>query len=264
MRIISGPEAFQSTPGIAAGRIGQVVRLPQSRHVSIHARHCCRANQPMLPEAKQPGMFQSTPGIAAGRIPASPPTPPQRDCFNPRPALLPGESGLKTRNECRQLVSIHARHCCRANLAKSDSDKAKAKVSIHARHCCRANLKASTARVCASVFQSTPGIAAGRINGEHCERDKHALFQSTPGIAAGRIGRKPRGLDRGCLVSIHARHCCRANRPNVHAEPDRLQCFNPRPALLPGESTAPPCTAGINLVSIHARHCCRANHLGVT
>ena len=107
-------------------------------------------------------------------------------CFNPRPALLPGESGQKTGQTRRYQVSIHARHCCRANRT--------------------VYTEASTN----STFQSTPGIAAGRIMlknqaaqtlasfnprpallpGESKLAYKAArehLFQSTPGIAAGRI-----------------------------------------------------------------------------
>ena len=37
------------------------------------------------------------------------------------------------------LVSIHARHCWRANVALAVTEDAQKLVSIHARHCWRAN-----------------------------------------------------------------------------------------------------------------------------
>ena len=36
-------------------------------------------------------------------------------CFNPRPPLLAGESGRDGEMRCTYVVSIHARHCWRAN-----------------------------------------------------------------------------------------------------------------------------------------------------
>ena len=84
-------------------------------------------------------MFQSTPGIAAGRIRALGDWALAHACFNPRPALLPGESFVDPPEHRGDNVSIHARHCCRANQK------------------CYAGLDL------AQKFQSTPGIAAGRI-----------------------------------------------------------------------------------------------------
>ena len=59
-------------------------------------------------------------------------------------------------------------------------------------------------------------------------------------------------------VSIHARHCCRANLGHLQTRVFP-RSFNPRPALLPGESLVQWPVYHAGLVSIHARHCCRAN-----
>ena len=62
--------AFQSTPAIAGGRIpDKEVGHVQLQHVSIHARHCWRANLFGVAIATTPPVFQSTPAIAGGRIP---------------------------------------------------------------------------------------------------------------------------------------------------------------------------------------------------
>ena len=62
------PAAFQSTPGIAAGRIAKHLHVRLVQIVSIHARHCCRANHHIILAHALYDLFQSTPGIAAGRI----------------------------------------------------------------------------------------------------------------------------------------------------------------------------------------------------
>ena len=179
-------------------------------------------------------------------------------------------------------VSIHARHCCRANHDGAARPAQQDRVSIHARHCCRANPTKTQNSSAKTSFQSTPGIAAGRIEELVVTEAACDLFQSTPGIAAGRIiqlrrqQRRARSFnprpallpgeslgtseaDARCVVSIHARHCCRANHrcpryarsmrrfqstPGIAAGridgvitfKDASKCFNPRPALLPGES----------------------------
>ena len=141
--------------------------------VSIHARHCWRAN---------PGVQW----FAAMCV----------MCFNPRPPLLAGESGHHRTKGNGLTVSIHARHCWRANpdhLGQRPSHKL---VSIHARHCWRAN----------------PG---------------KLLLQ---------------GARRS--VSIHARHCWRANPTRCGYMLPASACFNPRPPLLAGESPESPKTEG--------------------
>ena len=59
---------FQSTPGIAAGRINMQPAPADPTLVSIHARHRCRANHVWQAARDMMFVFQSTPGIAAGRI----------------------------------------------------------------------------------------------------------------------------------------------------------------------------------------------------
>ena len=158
--------------------------------VSIHARHCCRANPACSwPPRACTSMFQSTPGIAAGRI-------------------LAKLEFMRASTD----VSIHARHCCRANRIAKHKEAEAAKVSIHARHCCRANRHDVSLENSAKVFQSTPGIAAGRI--ADTLRDDYKLLYVS--IHARHCCRANHGRDSGfanlAAVSIHARHCCRANR----------------------------------------------------
>ena len=108
--------------------------------------------------------------------------------FNPRPASMPGESyGPKPPYQFG-LVSIHARHQCRANLSHEWAQSQDLIVSIHARHQCRANLYLANSRFGLHLFQSTPGINAGRIIGTWSGLRGPGVFQSTPGINAGRIG----------------------------------------------------------------------------
>ena len=82
-------------------------------------------------------------------------------------------------------------------------------------------------------------------------------FQSAPGIAAGRclpFFETKRTTD---MVSIRARHCCRA-MPNPRGFGPTTHCFNPRPALLPGDALWDQWLRHGHAVSIRARHCCRA------
>ena len=155
---------FQSTPDIAAGRSRWPLwKKSGGWHVSIHARHRCRA----IPEERpwdaltdkvslharhrcraihrlqrKPSVvfrFQSTPDIAAGRS-----------------------------HLCGQVFLV-----CRS-------------VSIHARHRCRAIQDVGAHAAVPFMFQSTPDIAAGRsgpVAPIWCALQR---FQSTPDIAAGR------------------------------------------------------------------------------
>ena len=89
---------FQSTPGIAAGRIRAPAHL-QHRKTSFNPRPALLPGESSI---NQLGIstygLQSTPGIAAGRIGCTSARLQMMMCFNPRPALLPGESlrGQKT------------------------------------------------------------------------------------------------------------------------------------------------------------------------
>ena len=229
-------DAFQSTPGIAAGRIRCRVNAGSS---------VCR--------------FQSTPGIAAGRIALWQLRPCWRACFNPRPALLPGESVHKSARGRVHLVSIHARHCCRANptqyrrleipgVFQSTPGIAAGRIGTVLRQMPRT-----------LQFQSTPGIAAGRICPWSCVPCGAASFNPRPALLPGESklclttpsasacfnprpallpGESALSADRDQIhfVSIHARHCCRANPPARAMVRACGSGFNPRPALLPGDS----------------------------
>ena len=59
--------------------------------------------------------------------------------FNPRPPLLAGESQVLRHAAPKTFVSIHARHCWRANHHAKALALVQIVVSIHARHCWRAN-----------------------------------------------------------------------------------------------------------------------------
>ena len=179
-------------------------------------------------------MFQSTPAISGGRTnrcarhrrstSSFNPRPPslagepramvadsvQKDCFNPRPPSLAGEPAC----------SRSAAQCSR--------------VSIHARHLWRANLRMIGPGMPIRWFQSTPAISGGRTPVERSHARRPGSFNPRPPSLAG----EPRGLAAWTLdyiVSIHARHLWRANRPRCSG------------LVLP------------EWVSIHARHLWRAN-----
>ena len=131
---------FQSTPAIAGGRIPG--RKPAGDGF-------CR--------------FQSTPAIAGGRIAFDLLGLLSLCSFNPRPPLLAGESRSYRPEGRYRAVSIHARHCWRANPTGPLCYAAPPGVSIHARHCWRANRFEGVKRRGFEAFQSTPAIAGGRI-----------------------------------------------------------------------------------------------------
>ena len=155
-------------------------------------------------------------------------------------------------------------------------------VSIHARHFCRAIRASQSQRPTSHRFQSTPGISAGRYGRRRRRPRRGTGFQSTPGISAGRyVGSRWSDPESGAVsiharhfcraippdlieivvqqnVSIHARHFCRAIHLNPNGERKHVDCFNPRPAFLPGDTRLGRITGVHNHVSIHARHFCRA------
>ena len=86
----------------------------------------------------------------------------------------------------------------------------------------------SAAGSAAFWFQSTPGYEAGRFRVKIRKLIEDYLFQSTPGYEAGRFR-------------------------YVKAFLPSLWCFNPRPAMKPGDSHVDaPLNQGM-FVSIHAR-----------
>ncbi len=154
-------ELFQSTPAIAGGRITRPIVVREYLDVSIHARHCWRANQ-AKPDAQRPAvLFQSTPAIAGGRIASFDLACANARCFNPRPPLLAGESDLCNVVSSGFVVSIHARHCWRANLGEQWRN-------------CTGN-----------PFQSTPAIAGGRILQKPRRIIRTPCFNPRPPLLAG-------------------------------------------------------------------------------
>ena len=133
--------SFQSTPGIAAGRIWSSL-TPSSAAWRFNPRPASLPGESAAGDdlVADGHLFHSTPGIAAGRIQLLERRGLGVQRFNPRPASLPGESHGRITWLAQRLVSIHARHRCRANLLT-------------------ANRSAPD-----WLFQSTPGIAAGRIS----------------------------------------------------------------------------------------------------
>ena len=225
---------FQSTPGFYAGRYKRptAIRcwrpcfnpLPAfmpgdtrvtSRHyahlcVSIHSRLLCRE----IPSKSSPSnpvpMFQSTPGFYAGRYARRGHWTALHSSFNPLPAFMPGDTVAAPEFGFQLLVSIHSRLLCREILA----------AAVHA--------------FSAVAFQSTPGFYAGRylgggfgglvgtvsihsrllcreIQAYGATRALHHGFQSTPGFYAGRY------------------KYWQASTPG-------LECFNPLPAFMPGDT----------------------------
>jgi len=135
--------------------------------VSIHARHCRRANRGF-----------PIPLLAT------------MNCFNPRPPLLAGEPLAMTGAHNAKMVSIHARHCWRANPAVIGSHLA------------------------VVLFQSTPAIAGGRTERHRDQASAPASFNPRPPLLAGEphVGAEMHGV---MDVSIHARHCWRANPAHI-------------------------------------------------
>ena len=134
------PSTFQSSPGIAAGRIV----TPLDWTTSLECFNPRPASLPgesrWHPPVQLPcGCFNprpaSLPGESWGRLRAGL----VGNGFNPRPASLPGESTNVRCEAYAGAVSIHARHRCRANQFPGSSLSVNPVVSIHAWHRCRAN-----------------------------------------------------------------------------------------------------------------------------
>ena len=278
-----GVSKFQSTPAIAGGRIlGFPVRGPRlgcfnprppllageslfvaskahHRSVSIHARHCWRANRGIEGYSQHAHEFQSTPAIAGGRIVAAIKIASSYLGFNPRPPLLAGESWQPTDDDRDSYVFQSTPAIAGGRIARAGSMR--------------------TAR---RVFQSTPAIAGGRIKKPRISGAVVHRFNPRPPLLAGESAMRVAAVWREscfnprppllagescgqCIlvlaheVSIHARHCWRANLL-LHGAPlsaglfqstpaiaggriaragsmrTALRGFNPRPPLLAGES----------------------------
>jgi len=225
--------------------------------VSIRARHCCRAMQHKSSTIDRghkfqsaPGIaagrcvrttekhyakwvFQSAPGIAAGRCEVCRPHPTRFQGFNPRPALLPGDADFSTL-PCVDACSFNPRPALLPGDARQhECARSCDRVSIRARHCCRAMRDAEFMDKAGVLFQSAPGIAAGRCKSKHCRHRLITCFNPRPALLPGDAC-SDKSLTEVLAVSIRARHCCRA---------------------MPCSDRA---VQGEHWVSIRARHCCRA------
>ena len=274
---------FQSTPAIAGGRMKPSPRSCASRMLFQSTPAIAGGRMAKRPRStSKPRAFQSTPAIAGGRM--GPQRRPGRQprCFNPRPPLLAGEwwaGGWLARVGTRGfnprpplLAGEWRKRAKRTGGRRFQSTPAIAGgrmehlgrcgraviVSIHARHCWRANAhkfgcfslatpfqstpaiaggrmqKVAPQEPHTDTFQSTPAIAGGRMGAPRRRTSADNWFQSTPAIAGGRMALDARGGLQPAVVSIHARHCWRANA-SWRLGLLMLMGFNPRPPLLAGE-----------------------------
>ena len=134
-------------------------------------------------------------------------------------------------------VSIHARHCWRANPLLQQVAITPAHVSIHARHCWRANPQAPRLNATGKPFQSTPAIAGGRIRCIHPVWAYLVQFQSTPAIAGGRIPGVHQGQGQARQVFQSTPAIAGGRIRHVEVTRPNGDGFNPRPPLLAGESS---------------------------
>ena len=110
-------QMFQSTPAIAGGRDTESTfdaaldAWFQSTPAIAGGRDADRAGR-----VEDRPRFQSTPAIAGGRDRSKARPADVARCFNPRPPLLAGETGVFMIAPRSNSVSIHARHCWRARL----------------------------------------------------------------------------------------------------------------------------------------------------
>ena len=107
---------FQSTPAIAGGRIVQALRFKCPTN-GFNPRPPLLAGESPVPVGNHAAhhCFNPRPPLLAGESASDGPRPACRSCFNPRPPLLAGESRWDLIAAQARIVSIHARHCWRAN-----------------------------------------------------------------------------------------------------------------------------------------------------
>ena len=182
--------------------------------VSIHARHCWRANRRRVVPCF----------LLWG--------------FNPRPPLLAGESA--------PLVWLDSP----ASLFQSTPAIAGGRIFQRLCACRRSrgfnprppllageSVRGDGRRQSYKRFNPRPPLLAGESHFGLAHDAGAHLFQSTPAIAGGRIPAVLAVDLHVRLVSIHARHCWRAN-PNARCAAWMMMAgFNPRPPLLAGESS---------------------------
>ena len=157
--------------------------------VSIRARLCSRAMLKLYAVSGAVSEFQSAPGFAAGRCECPSRTGRRCSCFNPRPALQPGDA-RSNRDLCATVASFNPRPALQPGDAMAGF-------------------------VTGSVlrgFQSAPGFAAGR-----CRVYPSKIITDTPVSIRARLCSRAMHMRSGrvesrCAVSIRARLCSRAMR----------------------------------------------------
>ena len=202
--------------------------------------------------------------------------------FNPLPAFLPGDTIPGPHPHGYRLVSIHSRHFCR-EIHSALLAECRAKiVSIHSRHFCREIPPvAHHGRPHRRGFNPLPAFLPGDTLDPRSSRTSNGMFQSTPGISAGRYPEATR-LARGCRcfnplpaflpgdTGIH--HTTLPREPRFQSTPGISAGRYLRPVRASRVLTAFQSTPGISagrysesrkadidatLVSIHSRHFCR-------
>jgi hypothetical protein len=132
--------------------------------------------------------------------------------FNPRPAFRPGDAA-----HGREARQIHI-------------------VSIRARPFGRAMRTLSGGQLSRYLFQSAPGLSAGRCSDSPSFSARTVKFQSAPGLSAGRCLDAADAVAHALVVSIRARPFGRAMPLKAPSLPPPACCFNPRPAFRPGDA----------------------------
>ena len=265
---------FQSTPGFAAGRCPRVWPLQgrpigfnprpalqpgdagvhrekatRPAGVSIHARLCSRAMRDLLDVIGRDYLVSIHARLCSRAMQMKTPYLPSSGCFNPRPALQPGDATAWRQPDGRAQVSIHARLCSRAMPP----------VWVYIE--------------CPEGFQSTPGFAAGRcrpsaspirrtnedvsIHARLCSRAMRPVqaelraghgvsFNPRPALQPGDAGAASAQLPLHQHVSIHARLCSRAMPCWPWRRASRMCVFQSTPGFAAGR-----CRCGV-IMAAHA------------
>ena len=213
-----------------------------TRYVSIHARHCWRANRCGQVFCDALHAFQSTPAIAGGRIVATMAQPRTMSSFQSTPAIAGGRIVWLGVACFPVFVSIHARHCWRANRSRWRPSPANPS-SFNP----RPPLLAGESRIsresemASACFNPRPPLLAGESPVPSAPAPATFCFNPRPPLLAGEsfilnVDRPPGA------VSIHARHCWRANLFSVRSV-GRLGQFQSTPAIAGGRiaSHVTPC-----------------------
>ena len=153
--------------------------------VSIRTQHCCRVMPQFAVRSSAPLCFNPHPALLPGD--AGPPFigPTPGTSFNPHPALLPGDADLLCRCRGLHTVSIRTRHCCRVMRTT------------------RCFSQQST-----QCFNPHPALLPGDATIQGVVPRATSCFNPHPALLPGDALRT--GAERHeAEVSIRTRHCCR-------------------------------------------------------